>query len=102
MLRDIRIDLANQVPEVASFERRVGFDNEYSFRQKQSVIKHVSSSNFVSCRYRFTRPLSRPGDVGVVEVSDGRFRERLENQRHAVLPVLMPLLPAIFAFQALL
>ncbi len=88
MFRNIWIDLANQALEVGRFERRVGFENEYPFRQKQLVFKHVSSSYFVSCRYRFVQPLSRPGDVGMIEVSDSRFRERLAECRHALLPLL--------------
>src|SRR5665213_1714400 len=48
-----------------------------------------SSSSFVSCRHRFAQPLARPGDVSVIEVSAGRFRERLENHRHGVLPLLI-------------
>src|SRR5674476_1074090 len=90
MFGDIRIDLANQAIEVGRFERRVGFENEYPFRQKQLVFKHVSSSYFVSCRYRFVQPLSRPGYVSVIEVANRRFRERLAECRHALLPLLFP------------
>jgi hypothetical protein len=90
MFRDIRINLANQALEVGRFERRDGFENEYPFRQKQLVFKHVSSSYFVSCRHRFVQPLSRSGDVSVIEVFDRRFRERLADRHHDVLPLLIP------------
>src|SRR5664279_2320596 len=90
MLGDIRIDLASQAIEVGRFERLVGFENEYPFRQKQLVFNHVSSSYFVPCRYRFVQPLSRHGYVSVIEVSDHRFRERLAECRHALLPLPFP------------
>ncbi len=41
-------------------------------------------------RLHFRQPLPRLSGVGVIEVSDRRFRERLENYRHAVLPLLIP------------
>ncbi len=34
------------------------------------------------------QPLPRLGGIGVIEVSDHRFRERLAENRHAVLPLL--------------
>src|ERR1039458_1412844 len=39
---------------------------------------------------RFFQPLPRLSGRGVIEVSDRRFRERLEERRHAVLPLLIP------------
>ena len=37
MLGDVWIDLSGQALEVGGLERRVGFKNEYSLRQKQLV-----------------------------------------------------------------
>src|SRR5579871_241080 len=39
---------------------------------------------------RFTQPFPRLSGVGVIEVSDRRFRERFAECRHAVLPFLFP------------
>src|ERR1039457_3765791 len=89
MFRDIWINLANQAFEVSRFERRVGFENEYPFRQKQLVFKHVSSSCFVSCRYSFVQPLPHLSGVAVIEVTNRSFRERLAKRRHAFLPFLL-------------
>ena len=41
-------------------------------------------------RLRFAQPLPRLSGVGVIEVSDRRFRERFAEHRHAVLPLLIP------------
>jgi hypothetical protein len=41
-------------------------------------------------RLRFAQPTPRLSGVGVIEVSGRRFRERLEERRHAVLPFRIP------------
>ena len=38
----------------------------------------------------FAQPIPRLSGFGVIEVSDRRFRERLAERRHAVLPFLIP------------
>ena len=38
----------------------------------------------------FVQPLPRLSGVGVIEVTDRRFRERFAKRRHAFLPFLLP------------
>ena len=40
-------------------------------------------------RLRFSQPLPCVGGVGVIEVSDCRFRERPEKHRHVALPLFI-------------
>jgi hypothetical protein len=42
----------------------------------------------VKARLHFTQPLPSLGAIGMIKVSDNRFRERLAKHRHALLPPL--------------
>src|SRR5580658_10088933 len=45
---------------------------------------------FTNLRLGFAQPLPRLTGLGMVELSDGRFGERLAERRHAVLPLRFP------------